>query len=503
MLLVAAGSASANTIGVTWNGGTGNWSNSSQWTPAGVPNNAGGTTYSVDIGGTSAVTMDVLNATVDNINLAAAGSSLQIGLLNNFDSLTLVSGVSSNSGTLSISGRLNYYFVVGSALDNYGTLNNTSAGTLNNSGILNNNGGAAITNAGTLNNSGNLYNNLNAVLNNFGTLVNVKNSSGLLTNFGALNNYGVLNNNHGTPLRNPGTLNNFGVINNNFGALLQNTPLGPSSQPAIHNYFVFNNTGDLANGGLINNAGTFNNLATVPGRPAFIENGGIFINSGALTISGGVFTNGGSGLLQSTGTINVTSTGEIGNFGRISASQLSIGAGLVNFGTVTMTGGSPLSVLAGGALIGNGTVFGSVVNGGTLNPGSIPGTTINGNYTQLSSGVFLGELRTPFAGTQYPQLKITGMATLGGTLDIFLTPEGYSFNGLTFVIVDAGSLQGRFSVIDFLNFGCVGCSSQVTYGTNAVTVGLMTPEPASLVLTSTGLLGLAFGARRRRRAQRG
>jgi len=51
--VLAACSCPTHTFGQTnssWNGGTGNWSNATDWTPSGVPNNSGTTTYDVKIG---------------------------------------------------------------------------------------------------------------------------------------------------------------------------------------------------------------------------------------------------------------------------------------------------------------------------------------------------------------------------------------------------------------------------------------------------------------------
>ena len=44
----------------TWNGGTGNWSNATDWTPNQVPNNGGGNMYNVmiDSGNTAKVILD-------------------------------------------------------------------------------------------------------------------------------------------------------------------------------------------------------------------------------------------------------------------------------------------------------------------------------------------------------------------------------------------------------------------------------------------------------------
>ena len=60
-----------------WNGGTGDWSTATDWTPNGAPNNGGGTTYNVtiDSGGTDTVTLDI-SPTVSTLTLGGtAGTS--------------------------------------------------------------------------------------------------------------------------------------------------------------------------------------------------------------------------------------------------------------------------------------------------------------------------------------------------------------------------------------------------------------------------------------------
>jgi hypothetical protein len=62
----------------TWTGGSDNWSNAADWsTNPVVPNNVGGTTYSVTIGTpNSDVVMEegLLNLTIDNLSLGATDS---------------------------------------------------------------------------------------------------------------------------------------------------------------------------------------------------------------------------------------------------------------------------------------------------------------------------------------------------------------------------------------------------------------------------------------------
>lgn len=99
LLGVFAESANAQTNS-TWNGGTGNWSDSGNWNPAAVHNNSGSATYDVTIGvANSNVTMDVLNDTVNNLTLEAT-SSLTITA----NTLSLVSGASFDNGRITNNG---------------------------------------------------------------------------------------------------------------------------------------------------------------------------------------------------------------------------------------------------------------------------------------------------------------------------------------------------------------------------------------------------------------
>lgn len=74
------GTATAVQVDATWNGGTGNWSVATNWTPNVVPNN-NADTYNVLIDGgkvaASSVSLDI-DATIDKLTIDA-GDSLGIG----------------------------------------------------------------------------------------------------------------------------------------------------------------------------------------------------------------------------------------------------------------------------------------------------------------------------------------------------------------------------------------------------------------------------------------
>src|SRR5580692_5150876 len=122
----------------SWNGGTGNWSVASDWSPSGTPNDTGSTTFNVNIlAPNSSVSMDVLNDTIANLTLASANSlTINVG-----NTLNLVSGTSNNYGAITNNGGLINEFSGSSSqtFNNYGTISGTG-GITNNSGPFNNYG---------------------------------------------------------------------------------------------------------------------------------------------------------------------------------------------------------------------------------------------------------------------------------------------------------------------------------------------------------------------------
>jgi uncharacterized protein with beta-barrel porin domain len=106
----------------TWNGGTGDWNVSTNWSPIRVPN---GSTFDVVINGTistpSAVTLDNLSPTIQNLSLDS-NSSLSIS---NGQSLYVTGPTISNAGQINV-GNASLYADI-----NGGTVTLSGGGAVN------------------------------------------------------------------------------------------------------------------------------------------------------------------------------------------------------------------------------------------------------------------------------------------------------------------------------------------------------------------------------------
>jgi hypothetical protein len=146
-------------------------------------------------------------------------------------------------------------------------------------------------------------------------------------------------------------------------------------------------------------------------------------------------------------------------------------------GSLALTGGivsGNLLNITGGRLVGNGTISGSVTNGGQLSPGASPGTLlITGNYTQLSSGVLNIELGGLIAGSQYDRMIVGGTASLAGTLHVtrlngFQPAAGNRFQAMAFASRSGNFAQLTGSTIDD-NLALTGAATNTSYTLTATT----------------------------------
>jgi hypothetical protein len=150
-----------------------------------------------------------------------------------------------------------------------------------------------------------------------------------------------------------------------------------------------------------------------------------------LSIGGGVFTNNGTISAINGATLSIVSTSwSNAATGIVTATSSTLtlnSAFTLTAGAIRLTGGTIAGnqtiTLQGGVLSGTGTINGNVTNGALIEVGG-SGTTgtlsINGNYTQTAAGILRMEIGGLTPGTQFDQLLVTGIATLGGTLDLLL-----------------------------------------------------------------------------------
>ena len=155
--------------------------------------------------------------------------------------------------------------------------------------------------------------------------------------------------------------------------------------------------------------------------------------------------------------------------GLLAGSDLTVNGGVLSFNG-TQSGGHTL-VGRNGTLKGIGQL-GDTTVAGIVAPGNSIGTlTINGDYVQTATGVYQAELAP---GGHSDQLRVTGTATLGGTL-IALPEAGTYYLGEQFNFIRAeGGIRGQFATTDFsafspflkfgLSYGTGGARIEVTRG---------------------------------------
>ncbi len=181
-------------------------------------------------------------------------------------------------------------------------------------------------------------------------------------------------------------------------------------------------------------------------------------------------------------------------------------SGPINFtqtgGTTTVqTGGTLLTAgdalnLQGGTLAGTGTVRARVINtSGTVAPGNSPGNlTIDGDYTQGPGGTLLVELAGHDLNAEEPQfdqLRVTGTATLDGTVRAELLNEFEPTPGDTFRVLSSAQHIGRFATHDFPYPGGAFRQINPLYDTTGLTLQAQLVPPLDFVAATTG--GVADG----------
>ncbi|MDE3179444.1 MAG: PEP-CTERM sorting domain-containing protein [Acidobacteriota bacterium] len=492
------------------------------------------------------------------ITVDKASSGLPAGMLNVTNSSVILAAgapVSVEAGSLSLTGasRLDVnstLFLTGTMTAGDGTTINVNSG-----GLLTGEGTVKLSSATVMNVAGNLSgnnfaNNVNLTIDNNGGTLNFENGSGPA--FVTIQNPQAQGGGGGVP----GGVVNFsgaaGIASTNItGMSAVNINTGEDLQMTLSSISATTilNNGKLESiyiGGPPNPSGAQNQ---VTGN--FINNGAVTVSyicngsCGSKTVSFSNFTNqGGAFYITATTTADVTS-------------QFSQTAGVATVdGTLMLANGSAAQV-TGGTISGTGTIAGSVNNiAGTIAPGDPAGVlTISGGLDQGGAATLLVDVNSL---TDFSQLDVSGNVNLSGTLEVVLddaflsqfdTASGLqNFLGTSFDFLNFGSLSGGFTNFDFvtsadgaLPFGytwdvdeapgslfivwsqipdCSAAGKALLSGDKQPTsctkwpggTGLgpsafhppgiiltsPSPEPASLLLFGTGLLALAWAAKKRR-----
>jgi hypothetical protein len=191
----------------------------------------------------------------------------------------------------------------------------------------------------------------------------------------------------------------------------------------------------LVSGGEVDFGGTYN----INGDTTISSGSAMFLNGGST----GTFTNSGGTVTIGSGTTFSVTSAINGNYSQTS------GTTFLNGGTISVPATFSVNIGSGTSFAGPGTINGAVANSGNLYAGGgsifVGLLTINGNYSQTSTGTLFINIGGLTAVTQYDQLKISGTATLAGTLTITLQGGFVPSSGNTFTIMTYASESGDFT----------------------------------------------------------
>jgi hypothetical protein len=418
--------------------------------------NAGGTIQAVGAGSIVNLEGNVrINGgtltTTDGGVIQSAGATILNGvtnagtlsILNNTG--TLLAGTITNNGAIQVNSSGN---ATGIQLSGNVALAGTGTLTLSNNTqnlILGITGTEVLTNSSTIQGSGNIGGNSMGLVNNGDILANQSTPLLIDVNTQGFTNNGTLNVSASDTLQITGAANSFLNFNSGTGTLTGGNYVVAGTLQ-FDNANITTNAANITLTGvaakIVNQVGTnallgFNTNAatgsfTLAGGQALTTTGGSFSNAGTVAVgSGSSLTIGGSGF-------NYTQTA---------------GSTTVD-GTLTSTSAGTLS-LNGGSLFGGGTIGDAVVDSGTITPGDSATKTgdlsITKTYTQNTGGALDISIGGTTAGSQYDQVKVTGAASLNGTLNVSLVNGFTPAVGSQFIIVNAGSLGGTFSTVNGLS----------------------------------------------------
>ena len=250
--------------------------------------------------------------------------------------------------------------------------------------------------------------------------------------------------------------------------------------------------------GTIHMAGTANGIQLRDGNATLeIAPGGKLQGYGAVfeTFGGTHFVNHGTVSANVIGQTLALNNSFITNTADVSVSAtLSVGGSFTQTAGHTAVDGTlslaQTFLLQGGSLTGSGNIVGNIDNSGAIvGPGDSPGLlSVTGAYNQQSGGLFDIELGGTVAGASYDQLKVSGDATLAGSIDVNLVQGFLPFVGEQFDVMLRSSGSGTFAN---LLSSTPGLGYVVDYQPTRVIVTITAvpiPESATATLFACGVV---------------